>query len=120
MTCGIVLRARLAWRADEHNVRGTNVVEEGAGGGNGNERRAAAREGHKEKKVRREDRVRTHPLIATMQRAPLVGSLRWAKSRAGSHISVSVLGRYPPTDDVSVLVRCSERRRTDELGTARI
>lgn len=36
---------------------------------------------------------KTHPLSATMQRAPLVGSRRNAKSREGSHISVNVLGR---------------------------
>src|SRR6267142_4938693 len=53
----------------------------------------------------------THPLRATIHRAPLVGSLRNAKSRDGSHISVSVFGRYPPTDDVMFFVRCNDRRR---------
>ena len=41
----------------------------------------------------REEGGGTHPLSATMQRAPLVGSFRNAKSRAGSQISVSVFGR---------------------------
>jgi len=51
------------------------------------------------------------PLRAMIQRAPLVGSLRNAKCRNGSNISVSVFGRYPPTDDVMSFVRFSDRRR---------
>ena len=56
-----------------------------------------------------------YPLIATMHFAPLVGNLRWAKSREGSHISVNVLGKYPPTDEVRVLVRFNDRLRTLDL-----
>lgn len=37
--------------------------------------------------------VAAYPLRAAMHRAPLVGNLRKAKSREGSHISVSVFGR---------------------------
>jgi hypothetical protein len=55
--------------------------------------------------------IRTHPLKATIHRAPLVGSLRNAKSLEGSHISVRVFGRYPPTDDVIFFVKCNDRRR---------
>lgn len=55
------------------------------------------------------------PDNATMLRAPLVGSRRKAKSRDGSHISVSVLGRYPPTECVRLFVRCIDRfRRLEE------
>ena len=57
-----------------------------------------------------------HPLSDTMHRAPLVGSRRKAKSREGSHTSVSALGRYPPTDDVIFFVRCSDRRFKLDLG----
>jgi len=52
---------------------------------------------------------RLRPLRETIHRAPLVGGLRKGKCREGSHISVSVFGRYPPTDDVMLFVRFSNR-----------
>ena len=51
-----------------------------------------------------------------MLRAPLVGNRKKAKSRDGSHISVSVLGRYPPTECVRLFVRCIDRFRKLELS----
>ena len=56
----------------------------------------------------------TYPLNPTTHRAPLVGSLKNAKSRAGSQSSVSVFGRYPPTDVEIDLVKCIDRRRITE------
>ena len=50
-----------------------------------------------------------------MHRVPLVGSLRKAKSLDGSHISVSVFGRYPPIDDVIFFVKCIDRLRKFDL-----
>ena len=58
----------------------------------------------------------THPLIATTHRAPLTGSFKKAKSRDGSHISVRLFGRYPPTDDVIFFVSFMECRRKLDLG----
>ena len=58
----------------------------------------------------------TYPDNATMLRAPLVGSRKKAKSRDGSHISVSVLGRYPPTECVRLFVRCIDRFLKLELS----
>lgn len=57
----------------------------------------------------------TYPLRATTHRAPLVGSRRNAKSRDGSHISVSVFGRYPPMECVRLFVTCIDLRRRLEL-----
>ena len=58
----------------------------------------------------------THPLSATIQRAPLVGSLKNAKSREGSQTSVRALGRYPPTDEVIFFVRWSDLRLKLDLS----
>jgi len=43
-----------------------------------------------------------------MLRVPLVGNLKYAKSRTGSHISVNVGGKYSPTECPSVLVICND------------
>lgn len=58
---------------------------------------------------------KTHPLKATMQRLPDVGNFRNAKSLEGSHISVSVLGRYPPMLPAIPLVRPSDLRLREDL-----
>ena len=58
----------------------------------------------------------THPLIATTHLAPLTGNFKYAKSLEGSHISVSVLGKYPPTLDVIFFVSFSDRRRRNDLS----
>ncbi len=58
----------------------------------------------------------THPLRATTHLAPLTGSFKKAKSRDGSHISVSVFGKYPPTDVVKFLVSFMDRRRNASLS----
>ena len=58
----------------------------------------------------------TDGLKATIHRAPLVGSRRNAKSREGSHISVNVFGRYPPTECVKVFVICIDFRRRLDLS----
>jgi len=50
------------------------------------------------------------PERATILRAPLDGNRRDAKSREGSHISVNVLGRYPPTECVKLFVICIDLR----------
>lgn len=55
-----------------------------------------------------------HPLNPTTHRAPLVGNLKNAKSRAGSQSSVSVFGKYPPTEVEIDLVKCNDRRRITE------
>ena len=63
-----------------------------------------------------------YPEKATMLLVPLVGNRKKAKSRDGSHISVSEFGRYPPTECVSVLVSCSDLRLKldlEESDTAR-
>jgi hypothetical protein len=49
------------------------------------------------------------PLRATMHRAPDDGNFSHAKSRAGSHISVMVFGRYPPIELVSCFVTSCDR-----------
>jgi hypothetical protein len=59
--------------------------------------------------------LRTYPLKATTQREPLVGSRRKAKSLEGSHISVTALGRYVPTEAVRFFVRFSDRLRRLDL-----
>ena len=51
-----------------------------------------------------------YPEKATILLVPLVGNRKKAKSREGSHISVSEFGRYPPTECVRVLVSCSDLR----------
>ena len=61
----------------------------------------------------------THPLNATMHRVPDVGSFRCAKSRDGSHISVSVFGKYPPMLPAMPLVIPRDlRRREDLIGSS--
>lgn len=57
----------------------------------------------------------TYPLNATTQREPLVGSRRNAKSLEGSHISVTALGRYVPTEAVRFFVRFNDRLRKLDL-----
>jgi hypothetical protein len=64
---------------------------------------------------KKEARSDTYPLNATTHRAPLVGSLRKAKSREGSHISVSVFGRYPPIEYVRLFVICIDLLRRIDL-----
>jgi hypothetical protein len=51
-----------------------------------------------------------YPEKATILLVPLVGNRKKAKSRDGSHISVSEFGRYPPIECVRVLVSCSDLR----------
>lgn len=63
----------------------------------------------------RAQELKSYPLRATMHLAPLVGSLRKAKSRDGSHISVRVFGRYPPTECVRLLPICMDLRLRLEL-----
>ena len=48
--------------------------------------------------------TRIHPEKATILLVPLVGNRKKAKSRDGSHISVSEFGRYTPIECVRVLV----------------
>jgi len=56
-------------------------------------RKKKGRKGRKGKKEKG-----THPERATTLLTPLVGSRKNAKSLEGSHISVIVLGRYPPIE----------------------
>src|ERR1700733_13341204 len=57
----------------------------------------------------------THPLNATIHRAPDIGSLRCAKSRDGSHISVRVFGKYPPMLPAMPFVKPRDLRRKEDL-----
>jgi hypothetical protein len=59
---------------------------------------------------RKKNITRFYPEKATILLVPLVGNRRKAKSRDGSHISVSEFGRYPPTECVRVLVNCRDLR----------
>jgi hypothetical protein len=70
-----------------------------------------------EKSIARRGDCWTYPLKATIQREPLVGSRRKAKSLEGSHISVTALGRYVPTEAVRFFVRFSDRLRRLDLGS---
>lgn len=54
--------------------------------------------------------TRIYPEKATILLVPLVGNRKKAKSRDGSHISVSEFGRYTPIECVRVLVSCSDLR----------
>lgn len=57
----------------------------------------------------------TRPLRATIHLAPLVGKRRNAKSLEGSHISVSVFGRYPPMECEMLFVIWRDFRRRLDL-----
>ena len=73
------------------------------------------RKKEKKRKEKKKREKRTYPESATTLLTPLVGSRKNAKSLEGSHISVIVLGRYPPIECVNDLVICSDFLRNEEL-----
>jgi len=78
-------------------------------------RHCSLAEGHSQGQKNRIQK--SHPERATIVLAPLTGKRRNAKSRLGSHISVRVLGRYPPTECVNVFVICIDFRFKLDLDT---
>ena len=66
--------------------------------------------GENESEMDQSIKRRMYPLSATTQRTPLTGSFKKAKSLEGSHISVNVFGRYPPTDEVMFFVKFIDLR----------